>query len=628
MRNTKTMVRDSFTRLAMVLVVCLGWSTATAAPTHEDVRRSLFRTLEEEESWMSSHKAAEREMIERDLRQNDGEGCVNILIHYKHNHELVTFESTHAEARCCTQEEYKELLLRADVVLLEYDEDIVTPETFVSGSIPGFPHLGEQQHTSWGIDRVLGKWETLSPHQNGEWERTVNVCVVDSGVDIQHDNQAYEDEEDPMVVGKEFNVGNASWYKPLASAFHGTHVSGIICADNENGKGTSSVIKGCRNKIQLMVARVFDNRAMPSAKMSDVDLAVEWCAKQDAHVINLSLSSLKPSYNSMMIYRNIALNNKCLVVAAAGNRGPNERGAFPASYPDVISVGASDWEDRVVDFSQKGANLVAPGKSILSLSIDYAIVNASTGEEEIHFAPMVFSARPEDPIEAAICDCGFSHSPCHSCASSICIIERDYQVSVDTQVKNAEEAGCAGAIIFSEDDMNAYGSGYNFLFVSDIPGVYVNKEEGKRLKAAEGDFSISFRFPSYRVGDGTSHAAPHVSACIAILMGLRPSCGAKQVRRALEMSARPLQGREDLVGKGLVRLVEAYQALLEDTHCGDPGKATQFAVEAADDPLSVLLQQKAENQQQQQANDDKKMTGGSSRDRGSGLRGSGGNRRL
>ena len=58
-----------------------------------------------------------------------------------------------------------------------------------------------------------------------------------------------------------------------------------------------------------------------------------------------------------------------MIVAAAGNSGPNpDTVGFPAGYPGVIAVGASNDDDRVASFSSRGRSVafVAPGVNIRS----------------------------------------------------------------------------------------------------------------------------------------------------------------------------------------------------------------------------------------------------------------------
>ena len=64
---------------------------------------------------------------------------------------------------------------------------------------------------------------------------------------------------------------------------------------------------------------------------------------------------------------NYARNNDVVMIAAAGNDGTSVV-SYPAAYPQVIAVGATDDTDRRASFSNYGSDLdvVAPGVMIYS----------------------------------------------------------------------------------------------------------------------------------------------------------------------------------------------------------------------------------------------------------------------
>jgi subtilisin family serine protease len=57
-----------------------------------------------------------------------------------------------------------------------------------------------------------------------------------------------------------------------------------------------------------------------------------------------------------------------VMVAAAGNSGGNNNVMYPAGYPEVIAVAASNSDDKVAWFSSGGPQIdvMAPGAGILS----------------------------------------------------------------------------------------------------------------------------------------------------------------------------------------------------------------------------------------------------------------------
>lgn len=59
-----------------------------------------------------------------------------------------------------------------------------------------------------------------------------------------------------------------------------------------------------------------------------------------------------------------------VVAAAAGNSGPNApKPEYPARHKDVLSVGASWWDDTVCYFSNRSADIYAPGAGITTAHV-------------------------------------------------------------------------------------------------------------------------------------------------------------------------------------------------------------------------------------------------------------------
>jgi len=96
-------------------------------------------------------------------------------------------------------------------------------------------------------------------------------------------------------------------------------------------------------------------------------------------VINMSLGTTSDvqSFHDAII---AAHNAGIVIVAAAGNTG----GAvtYPAAYPEVIAVSATDQNDQIASWSSRGpeVDLAAPGVSIYSTykGTDYATLSGTS----------------------------------------------------------------------------------------------------------------------------------------------------------------------------------------------------------------------------------------------------------
>lgn len=158
--------------------------------------------------------------------------------------------------------------------------------------------------------------------------------------------------------GRDFNPANPGNGRADATAFHGTHVAGIVAAlDNTRGG------IGVAPMATLMPIRVLGRDGVGS--LSDIIAAIDGMAALDAtsrpDVINLSLGS---DANSDQLRAAIqrAIDAGIIVVAAAGNKGTNEP-VYPAAFPNMIAVGAVDAGRQRASYSSYGSwlDLVAPG---------------------------------------------------------------------------------------------------------------------------------------------------------------------------------------------------------------------------------------------------------------------------
>lgn len=158
---------------------------------------------------------------------------------------------------------------------------------------------------------------------------------------------------------------------------HGMACAGIIGAA---GKQMPAGLAGDTRIIPMRAlgAVKLPGKAMPVGlgAIADLDMAMKLCIDLGARIINMSFGtddrSLHPS--SPRPHRDIvdyALARGCILVAASGNNGLETR-YWPAAYPEVIAVGATNALDKVAGFTTRGphVDLCAPGERILTTAID------------------------------------------------------------------------------------------------------------------------------------------------------------------------------------------------------------------------------------------------------------------
>ena len=190
----------------------------------------------------------------------------------------------------------------------------------------------------------------------------VTVAVLDSGVDTNH----------PDLAKKVVSTVDVCGCAPPGGGDglgHGTHVTGILAANTDNGKGVASLGWG----VKVEMFRVLDSQGIGNT--ADVATAIYEAVAAHVRVISMSLSNSACSVNASdcgpdpdeAAAVEYALAHNVVVVAAAGNDGVNSP-TYPAGYPGVLSVAATDNNGAVQFFSQWGsaANIAAPGSQIVS----------------------------------------------------------------------------------------------------------------------------------------------------------------------------------------------------------------------------------------------------------------------
>ncbi|MBI3949913.1 MAG: S8 family serine peptidase [Acidobacteria bacterium] len=174
----------------------------------------------------------------------------------------------------------------------------------------------------------------------------VTVAIVDTGVDTNHPvfhNVApgYDylgDGPNPAEEGSGPAYG------------HGTMVAGIVAL--------------VAPEATIMPLRAFDSNG--SAKIVDITASINYAVDHDAQVLNLSFGLLTDSQLLSKTISN-ALSRGVVVIASAGNNNSSSP-QYPAAYPGVLAVGASDQYDAKASFSNYGAfvGVAAPGVNIYS----------------------------------------------------------------------------------------------------------------------------------------------------------------------------------------------------------------------------------------------------------------------
>lgn len=179
---------------------------------------------------------------------------------------------------------------------------------------------------------------------------------------IDDDNDGYIDNYRGWNFVSDSNNVAAGQFTPNSSAaYHGTAVSSLIAGRANNSIGGSGMSWGSK----VLPVQVLDDSG--DGDTISVALGIRYAVDQGVNIINMSLgtNSDDPLVSEQIDY---ATQNGVIVIAASGNDGC-DCVSYPARYPSVIAVGATNAANGLAGFSSYGTNLdiVAPGVNLCSV---------------------------------------------------------------------------------------------------------------------------------------------------------------------------------------------------------------------------------------------------------------------
>ena len=198
-----------------------------------------------------------------------------------------------------------------------------------------------------------------------------SVCVIDSGIDNDHD--AFQDKIKSQYCYCSLNNADGLPCCPDDSNEdsnaeddngHGTHVSGIAA-------GNLSSYPGVAKDAGIVAIKVCN--ASGSCATADLISGIEWCnnnaTKFNISVISISLGDVSENNDycngdATASVINTAVSKNISVIVSAGNEGHTAGIASPSCVQNAIPVGAVNSADSISYNRGNILDLVAPGISI------------------------------------------------------------------------------------------------------------------------------------------------------------------------------------------------------------------------------------------------------------------------
>ena len=274
---------------------------------------------------------------------------------------------------------------------IEYAEPIPVDRLFCTGD-PVWSTPTDYYHLN--LVQACPAWSSFPPGA------PVKVAILDNECDVNHPDLVSK-----IVAAFDIADGDANVIGPNPSFNHGTHVTGIVGAEGNNGIGTVG-LGGVSPSVQLMFGKIAQDG---TGALTAGYQGMLWAVANGADVINCSWGSAEFFSMSNSLVTAWVISQGVIIVAASGNNNINAP-AFPASFPGVYSVAASDQSDFKASFSNWGptVDISAPGVSI------YSTISSVVGGPNAYTS--MSGTSMASPMVAALAALVKSNNPSYSAA--------------------------------------------------------------------------------------------------------------------------------------------------------------------------------------------------------------------
>ena len=227
----------------------------------------------------------------------------------------------------------------------EYGNDPNVEKAEINSSVRAFDIIPNDPYFSQ-------QWALAKIQAPTGWAKTTGtsealIAVLDTGINYNHEDFAGKVD---LADAKNYITGTTA---PLDDFGHGTLVSGIIGAVTNNGLG----VAGVDWNVRILPIKLLDQNGF--GDIADVSAAIAYLASlkttgKNIVAANLSLGQYNsdPSNhyteedpNSLKENCQLAYDSGIVLVAAAGN-GNVDWNTYPAYYPTVLAVAATDQNDK------------------------------------------------------------------------------------------------------------------------------------------------------------------------------------------------------------------------------------------------------------------------------------------
>ena len=469
---------------------------------------------------------------------------------------------------------------------------------------PNDPLFSEQY--AHALTGASAAWEV--ERGNGE----IIIGVIDSGIDPNH-----EDLVGNILPGTDFVsrpqletwqlIEGEDYFSPdndpTDFGGHGTHVSGVIAARNDNNRGLSGVCPECK----ILPIRTFasylaledededtngngrrDTVERSTTTLVETAEGLIYAVNNGADIINMSFAGDRPWGRDFESAIRFAVDNGVVLIASASNENTSDR-YYPAAYEDVIAVASTNEEDRKSSFSNYGTwvDVSAPGSNILSTVPTNgqfppeALTRLQIDDRQVDALPFSFTGLTNNgPLQAPISFVGLARAQDVDNSAydwdlegKIALIERG-EITFKEKVDRVNSFGAIGAIIYN-NEAGGFGGTLQEEQTNPIPVVSISRDEGEGIRNRLGsavDIRANLQLEAvigYGRLDGTSFSAPYVAGMAGLILAQNPALSPESVKAKILESVDNIDALNPRfigeLGTGRVSLAKLFPAVVTDT---------------------------------------------------------------
>ncbi|MFJ6946086.1 S8 family serine peptidase [Streptomyces wuyuanensis] len=204
------------------------------------------------------------------------------------------------------------------------------------------------------------QWYLDAMHAEEIWKKTtgegITVAVIDTGVNSST----------PSLKGKVLKGLDTTGVKGEATddyTGHGTTMAELIAGSGEGGG-----LKGLAPGAKILPLRVSNTKLQnkESVNAHDERDAIRAAADSDAQIISMSFGSEFMTQENIEAVKYAESKGKLFLAAVGNSAKKGNKPSYPANYPEVAGVAATDRNGRVAEYSQHGdfVDIAAPGNDI------------------------------------------------------------------------------------------------------------------------------------------------------------------------------------------------------------------------------------------------------------------------